>query len=220
MKRIAVYFSGRCNGYEHCYDKLKSLFFDNYDIDFFWSIDEDDETLYYKEMTDLFKPKATNYEKVDQKIINVPLSSLETRQRNTLSMFYHNYYCSMMIYKYIEKTGNKYDAVVRFRPEIDSNSKFAIDNDLMQNTVYIPHGYNYRGVSDRIAYGTVESMLVYSSLYLNITNYVFAKQAIFNPEYLLMFHINENNMNLMRFPYSYKLHAERHKVKSKCVEKQ
>lgn len=218
--KLAVFFSGRCEGYEHTLQKLQEHFFKKYDIDFFWSIDADEETEYYASLKDILKPIETCYRKVDKKIIDVPLSSQETRQRNTMSMFFHNFYCSQMIMNHTQKTGKSYHAIVRFRLEIESDSDFIIEDDLMENTVYIPHGYNYRGVSDRIAYGTVNSMLVYCSLYMNIPNYIFCKQAIFNPEYLLMFHINENNMSMIRFPYIYKLHPARHKVVSKNIEKQ
>lgn len=220
MKKIAVYFSGRCHGYELCLEKLSRHFYGKYDVDFFWSIDEESETPYYAEFRRLLKPKGVYYEKVDKKIIDVPISSLETRQRNTLSMFFHNYHCGQMIMKYIEATGQQYHAVVRFRAEIDSDTDLVIDEKLLEHTVYIPHGYNYRGISDRIAYGTLSSMIVYSSLYVNIPNYVFAKQAIFNPEYLLMFHLNENNMSVIRFPYHFTLHPGRHKVRASLVESQ
>lgn len=220
MKKVAVYFSGRCHGYEHCTERLAERFYNRYDVDFFWSIDEEQETPYYAEFRKLLKPKGVYYEKVDKKIIDVPISSMETRQRNTLSMFFHNYHCGQMIMKYAEASGQRYDAVVRFRAEIDSDADFVIEDSLLEHAVYIPHGYNYRGVSDRIAYGTPESMMVYSSLYVNIPNYVFSKQAIFNPEYLLMFHLNENNMSIVRFPYRFSLHPGRHKVRASLAESQ
>lgn len=213
MKRkIAVYFSGRCNGYERCVESLKLRFYDKYDCDFFWSIDEESETPYYARFKSLLRPKAVNYEKLEKTIVDVPLASEETRRQNSISMFYHNYVCTQMIAKHAEQNEAKYDAVVKFRAEIDSESEFDIPDSLIENTVYVPHGYNYRGVGDRIAYGTFNSMLVYGSLYLHIHNYVFVKQAIMNPEYLLMFHINENNMNLFRFPYTYRLHPDRHRL--------
>ena len=211
--KIACFFSGRCNGYEQCLSKLYDKFYSRYDIDFFWSIDEIEETPYYAQLKTLLNPKGIFYQKVDKKIIDVPLSSQETRQRNTLSMFFHNFHCLKMIKQYIENTNVTYHAIVRFRAEIDSDDFFTIPEQLLENTIYIPYGYNYRGVSDRIAYGTLISMEKYCELYTMIPNYVFARHAIFNPEYLLMFHINENNMNLIRFPYTYKLHPSRHKVK-------
>lgn len=220
MKHIAVYFSGRCDGYQYCIKDLKQKFFDNYKIDFFWSIDEEKETPYYEKLKHLLNPIATDYKKVDKKIIDIPISSQETRQRNTLSMFYHNHNCTNMILEHAHKNNISYHCIVRFRIEVVSENDFTIADNLLENTVYIPHGYNYRGVSDRIAYGTVNSMIVYGNLYLHIPNYVFARHAIFNPEYLLMFHINENNMNLIRFPYTFKLHPSRHKIESKHIENQ
>jgi hypothetical protein len=219
-KKIAVYFSGRCDGYEHCIDKLQEKFYSKYDIDFFWSIDEEEETPYYAELRNLLKPVNVNYKCVDVKVINVPLASSETRQRNTMSMFYHNFYSTQMIIDHSDANNINYHAVVRFRAEIDSDDEFIIEDKLLENTVYIPHGYNYRGVSDRIAYGTLESMSIYGTLYFEIVKYVYARQALFNPEYLVMFHINKNNMSMIRFQYNYKLHHLRHKIKSDVVEKQ
>lgn len=211
IMHIAVYYSGRCDGYEFCLEKLYNKFYKKYKIDFYWSIDQDNETLYYKELRNKLNPIAVNYQKIDKQIIDVPLSSQETRNRNLLSMFYHNYKCTQMI----KNSNIAYDVVVKFRAEIDSDDEFDIPNNLINNTIYIPNGYNYRGVCDRIAFGTLESMLIYGELYLNIHNYVYVKQALFNPEYLLMFHINEKNMNLIRFTYNYALHPNRHLIKSK-----
>lgn len=220
MKKIAVYFSGRCNAYEYCLNNLKNTFYDNYDVDFFWSIDEEKETSYYSEFAKILKPKDTNYHIVDKKLVNVPISSQETRQRNTLSMFYHNYRCTQMIEEYMKKNNVDYYAIVRFRAEVETKDQFVIADNLIENTIYIPHGYNYRGISDRIAYGTFGSMKKYGELFMNIANYIFARHALFNPEYLLMFHINTNDMNLMRFKYDFILHPKRHKIKQSYQESQ
>jgi hypothetical protein len=219
-KKIAVYFSGRCNAYDLCLENLKNTFYNYYDIDFFWSIDEDEETPYYAKFKQIMKPKDTNYHRVDKKIVDVVISSLETRQRNTLSMFYHNYRCTQMIENYKTKNNINYYAIVRFRAEIISDNNFILQDNLLDNTIYIPNGYNYRGVSDRIAYGTFNSMKIYGELFIYIANYVFSRYAIYNPEYLVMFHINDKNMNLIRFPYDFKLHPLRHKVKQTLEETQ
>lgn len=210
-KKIAVYFSGRCTGYEKCLDKLKQKFFDKYDCDFYWSIDEEKETPYYVNLRELLKPKAVYFEKIDKKIVEVPMATQETLRRNSLCMFYHNLACTKLIAKHSERSNVRYHAIVRFRIEIDSENDFVIPDILIENTIYVPNGYNYRGVCDRVAYGTVRSMKYYGELYLQIHNYVYSQKAFFNPEYLLMFHINARNMNLIRFPYEYRLHPERKK---------
>jgi hypothetical protein len=209
MKKIAVYFAGRIFGYEHCIEKLRTHFYNKYDVDFYWSVDEDYEKDYCKVAASVFKPIATNYEKLDTKVLDMPhLSRVnDVKERNMLNMFYHIMKCTQLIEQQVDKS---YHAIVRFRTEIDSTDDFCIEDVLLDNTVYIPHGFNYRGINDRIAFGNYQSMIIYGYLYNHIPTYVYTKFALYNPEYLVMFHIMENNMNIIRTPYNFKHHQLRH----------
>lgn len=209
MHKIAVYFSGRIRGYEHTLDKLKAKFFDKYDCDFFMSIDLEKPDKYHENIHDILKPIATNYDKYDRPFSKLPTSPCECRQRNTLSMFYHNFYSQKIILDHIRSNNIKYHAIVKFRLDISSEDDFYIPDQLLPNTVYIPNGSNYRGINDQICFGDVRSMIVYGTVYMHIPNYIYVKKAFLSSEYLLNFHLNENNMNILRFPYSYELHKDR-----------
>ena len=211
--KIAVYFSGRVDGYEHTLDKLEKHFFSKYDCDFYWSLDHEQETEYHATLRQILHPKGVNFQVLDQKFIDVPLASTETFQRNSLSMFFHNMHCTNMIEEYCRLTNTVYDCIVRFRIDIDSDEDFVIPDVIMANTIYIPSGFNYRGICDRIAFGDYKSMMIYSNVYIHIHNYVYVRKAILNPEYLVMFHINENNMNVIRVNYRFRLHPFRLKVR-------
>jgi hypothetical protein len=210
MNKIAVYFSGRITGYEHTIEKMKINFFDNYDCDFFWSIDKEKSDEYHDRLAEILKPKGTYYEKYDRQFSELPLSPCESRQRNTMSMFYHNFYAQKLILDYIKSSSEKYHAIVKFRIDIDSNDSFIIQEQLMPNTLYIPNGSSFRGMNDQIAYGTLASMIIYGTVYMNIPTYIYVKKCFLNSEYLLNFHINENNVNIFRFPYNYELHNARY----------
>jgi hypothetical protein len=210
MHKIAVYFSGRIRGYEHTIDKLKTYFFNKYDCDFFWSVDLEKSDEYHEKLKEILKPKATYYEKYDRLFSELPVTPCECRQHSTLSMFYHNYYCQKLILDYIKATGQQYHAIVKFRIDIDSISDFIIPDVILQNTVYIPNGNSYRGICDQIAFGSVSTMIIYGTVYVHIPTYIYSKKAFLSSEYLLNFHINENNVNIFRFPYEYELHNSRY----------
>lgn len=208
--KLAVYFSGRVRGYEHTIDNLKKYFFDKYDIDFFWSVDIQEPDEYHKTLHELLKPKGTYYERYDRLFNELPVSPCECRQRSTLSMFYHNYYCQKLILDYIKASNVEYHAIVKFRIDISSTDVFSMPEYIIPNTVYIPNGNSFRGINDQIAFGSVSTMVVYGTVYPNIPSYIYSKKAFLSSEYLLNFHLNENNVNIFRFPYKYELHNARY----------
>lgn len=208
--KIAVFFSGRVRGYEKTIDKLQESFFSKYDCDFFASIDQEDTDEYHKEFQKRLKPVGCYFEKYDRPFSELPVAPSECRQRNSLAMFYHNFYAMKMVIEHIKSTKKNYHVVVKFRLDIDSSDTFEIPDYVMENTVYIPRGNNFRGICDMVGYGDVKTMIVYGTLYMHIPNYIYAKKCFFSPEYLLNFHINENNMNVIRFSYRYVLSSSRH----------
>jgi hypothetical protein len=219
--KIAIYFSGRITGYKDCINNLKIKFFNLYECDFFMSLDIEEEDNEIKEfISELYKFTKTikvHCEKYTKFLKNIPFKSDETRERNSLSMFYHNYKATDMILSYIKDTDIIYDAIVKFRIEVDSNDPFVINHNIQHNTVYIPYGYCYRGINDQIAYGNIQTMTKYASVYHYIQNYVYIRKVIFNPELLLMYHLNDNNMNIIRFPYNYILNKSRHIQSSSSI---
>lgn len=204
MHKIAVYLSGRVRGYENTIEKIKEKFFNNYDVDIFVSIDNEKDA-YHQHFEDTVKPVGSFYEKYDRMFSQLPVAPAECKHRNSLAMFYHNSYAMKLIMDNIRNNNVHYHAVVKFRVDIESEDSFIIPDNIIKNGIYIPNGNNYRGICDQIAFGDVQSMLIYSTLFMHVHNYIYAKKAFFSPEYLLNFHINENNMNIIRFPYNFNL---------------
>lgn len=208
--KIAVLFTGRITGWKECLETLKTRFIDLYDdVDIFLSLDMKEANDDINEFKKHFNVVSEYYETYNKCLKEPPpFRSEETKERNTLSMFYHN---MMAMNKVLDKmkSGKVYDVIVKFRGDISSTKSFIIPYHIIPNTLYIPNGYNFRGINDQIAFGSVLAMTIYCGIYHHIPKYVYKEQAIFNPEFLLMFHINLHNLNIMRFPYNYNLHPSR-----------
>ena len=209
--KIAVILSGRINKWSDCIDVLKKNFMNIYDTDVFLSLDLESETQDIRDFKAQFNVVNSYYEKYTKYLKDIPFKSEETSERKSLSMFYHNFKAMEMILEHIKTTNTIYDVVVKFRADILSEDLFLIQFNVMPNTYYFPHGWCYRGINDQIAYGDIQSMTYYCSLYHYIIKYVYVDKQIFNPEFLLMYHINLVNANIIRFPYKYKLHPDRMK---------
>jgi hypothetical protein len=207
--KIAVFFSGRITAWDKCIDTIKKQFTDLYDTDVFLSLDLDEENNDVIEMKKHFNVISCYYEKYNKYLKDIPYKSEETNERKSLSMFYHNFRAMNLILDHVKNTNTHYHAIVKFRADINSKDTFIIQHNLLPNTFYIPNGWSYRGINDQIAYGDISSMTFYCSLYNYILKYVYIEKTIFNPEFLLIFHMNVNNKNIMRFEYSYTLNPNR-----------
>lgn len=209
--KIAVILSGRITGWQECRSTLKDKFMSLYDTDVFISLDAHGINQDVYEFKKEFNVVAEYYESYNKTLKEPPqFRSEETSERKTLSMFYHNFMGMNLVIDHMKKNpGLKYDVVVKFRADVSSEDVFIIPHHIMTNTLYFPNGSNYRGINDQIAFGNMFSMTLYCSLYNHIPKYLYVEKAIFNPEFLLMFHTNFNNMNIMRFPYKYMLHPAR-----------
>lgn len=208
--KIAVLFTGRITGWDKCLQTLKDKFIGLYEqVDVFLSLDMKEPTEEVEEFKKHFNIVSEYYEAYNKCLKDPPpFRSEETRERNTLSMFYHNMMAMNLVLDQMKK-GKTYDVVVKFRADISCDNSFIIPYHIIPNTLYIPNGFNFRGINDQIAFGNLFAMTIYCSIYHHIPKYVYKEQAIFNPEFLLMFHLNLHNLNIMRFPYNYMLHPSR-----------
>lgn len=208
--KIAVFFSGRITGWQLCREALWHKFMKLYDVDIFISLDMNKPNKDVADFKNEFNVVGEYYELYNKTLKkNPPFRSEETTERTTLAMFYHNFMAMNLIIDHMKKTGMTYDVVVKFRADVSSNDLFIIPQHIMSNTLYIPNGSNFRGINDQIAFGPMLPMTIYCSLYNHVPKYIYVEQAIFNPEFLLMFHINHNNINIMRFEYRYTRHPAR-----------
>jgi hypothetical protein len=205
---VAVFFSGRIKDYElelkHLIELKKK-----YNATFFVSVNESLELDYMKSFFKTFDVGD------DQKNIestptpsNLILLYCENYPKanysNVFSMYYHNYKCYDLINKYQIKNSIIFDVIVKYRVDIHSNDTISLIKP-NYNTIYIPEGYDYEGLNDQIAYGDNESMKLYCSVLLILSN-LCMKKINFHPESLLDGGVKSVDLKIIRIPYKYVLH--------------
>jgi hypothetical protein len=138
----------------------------------------------------------------------------ETNVYNTVSMFFH----VQRAYEMLFTSGYRYDVVLRFRPDIVSNCLPDIQATLPltnHSVVHVPAGYDYCGINDQVAWGSVQAMGRYSYVYSAIVKDWYENQklrCVFNPEVLLLTYGQEIQGIEWSRPvgYQYSLHPQRH----------
>lgn len=218
--RIAMYFSGRINTYEQQLEYLTKLI-DKYDIDCFVSINgQCDE--YHNTFSVRTHACVTSYEPHEERFVQSwynkfrkPDFYTDHHTYKLSSATYNNYVCIQLIDKFQTKYGFQYDVVIKFRADISTNEMLEIPDDIYQSTVYIPQEGDWNidphpGINDQFAYGSFHTMYTYSTVYPNIEQYCDIETCAYHPETLLMYHLNRNNVKIIRFPFDYGLHCNRH----------
>lgn len=134
-----------------------------------------------------------------------------TKFYNVCSMYFHRKKCLELIESHQLENGFLYDIIVSYRADVISEYLYPIflDNVFYPDVVYIPAGYDYRGINDQIAHGAINAMRVYLNVYDKIPYYCLNDGCIFNPEVILAHHLAVNKINPRRFEFPYALHSKR-----------
>jgi hypothetical protein len=203
IPNIAIFFSGRIKSFHHkknTFTKEKEL----YKPIYFMSLNQKEEDDISKDFKNLFgiTDDRINYEetKTPKEIFNLKKRN-ETSYENCYSQFYHNYSCFKLIEKYQNNNNVKFDVIVKYRSDIDTDEILPIDIPKI-NTIYLPEGEDFLGLNDKIAYGNYDTMKIYCDLVNNIIKMCTTQDTIYNPEILVKKHISNNNLNISRFKYN------------------
>jgi HAD superfamily hydrolase (TIGR01509 family) len=210
--RVALYISGRVRGYESQLARLLA-FQEAHNIDVFCSINAelDDYHTAFLEALRVKRFHAQPYRFEDEKWAQTPCPY--GNAYNMSSMFFNNMKAFEMIEAYQRERGFVYDVVIKFRADVVSSDLMWIDPDLAPGTLYIPEGCDYDStgmgaINDQLAYGDVQAMRVYSSVYAPMGEYL-EHGVPFHPETLLHLHLKVHGANVRRFPFDYHLHNDR-----------
>jgi hypothetical protein len=200
--RVAVVFSGRATCYEESYEWFTKLS-GKYAVDFYCSISTElDE--YYKGLLDLYKIKKYTFGDMqaqrEYQSINI---------RNRISMFYNLKLGVDMI------PLHHYDVVLYARTDLvytgELDLAMAVRNN-NTNVVFIPEGWDWHGVNDKMAFGTPTAMFKYSRVYDNIDSYLHSCYipGDIHPETTLKFHLDIVGLEIQRFELGHELNPNRH----------
>lgn len=221
--RLALYFSGRIKTYEDQLTSLKS-FQEYYDIDFFCSINGVKDEQHDRFLDDMsiidsfFEEHSHIYDKTwAQRFWRLPTQNDRDAYKLSSSL-YNNKKAIELVEKHQEEYQFKYDIVIKYRSDIISSTILPIIavNFIESNSIYIPNGYDWdfydqQGINDHIAYGSFESMKIYSNVFDNVELYCgdIHKHG-YHPESLLLYHLQQYKLSIHRFQYEYGHNTNRH----------
>lgn len=181
-----------CDVFIHTWDKLGcNLYFES-DKCNAYTID------YINDIIKLYKPIYINIENNDNFKNNLSgLKAYDHRHpQSVYSMFYGIQQSNLYKSEFELLNNFTYDIVIRARTDLQFINKLNIDDNYYIN---IPHTGNFGGINDQFAYSNSYNMNKYSDLYNNIQYYSKINKCI-NPENLLLYHLNVNNV-----PYKHKV---------------
>ena len=220
MKRnnLAVMFVGRIKGYKEIEDQLQYIK-DTYNATFFVSLNKQTSSPY---ITSFCNKYSIGPDQIILKQSKSPewIRSFDVayevkggKESETVNHMYssmHNLHTAFdLILPFQEKHNIKFDCILYYRADINAETPIQINMPLT-NTIYIPEGYDWHGVNNQVSYGDYDSMSKYVMLDNNLQKLCGGRKVIFHPETLLKRHLEDENMQIVRFPFKYKLLASRH----------
>ena len=212
--KIALCFSGFIRDIDKTKDFWNSLI-EKYDIDLygsFWDDESGDDTIQNLKKIYNFKElefeKYSNFKKSTLDVITpyiTPPSNLlsslvdYSKKFHTLSMWYKIWKANMIS----KSLDIEYDIVIRGRTDTTMNQNLKIELNKYLN---IPSGKvrtdnwpNSDGLCDIFAYGEPKLMDYYSSIYLNLLEYVNQGHYMIPPENLLRVHMSKVDIDIRFF---------------------
>jgi len=210
INKIAIYFSGRIKSYQNNIDNLINIK-NKYNPVFFISINENEESEDIKKFCGIFNitDKQKYFEKLNEPtFLHKYPKRDEVVYYNTYSMWYHNNKAYELIEQYSKDNNIQFNIVLKYRADIKVPKLIEFENPL-DNTIYIPEGNDWvDGLNNDMAYGNMDVMKKFSSLVNSIED-ICKKGVIFHPETIFKTYINDLNIIIKRFPYSYEFDANR-----------
>jgi hypothetical protein len=213
--KIAVYFSGRITAYEHAIEHMLKMKNEN-NITFFCSLNLEKISDYEQKLLDLLEVTEQQYcIQPTQSLPNwvkecLPSSDKVCIPENVYSHFFHNQQCWNLIQTFQEKNNILFNVVCKYRADICCSKPFSFSfSSIEERIVYIPEGNDHTGLNDQIAYGNMEVMKMYSTLFERLESICSTRQCIFHPETLVEFNMKSNNISVHRFDFAYTLDNRR-----------
>ena len=217
--RVAILYCGRIKGYTNVEQVLLNLQ-RKYNATVFCSLNKKTKSDYIKTFCEKFgisderlnlEPTKTQ-EHIYAGITLCDLNMTLFDKERTYSQYFHKYRCFRLLEAYQQKYGIKFNCVILFRADVNSQEEFVIKRP-EEETLYIPEGKDYYGLNDQIAYGNYESMKKYCDG-VNSVKTVCDQLGLLNFPYsinenIMKRHVENTRCRIQRFPYSYELHPSK-----------
>lgn len=220
-KKAAICLSGGVKNGEKCIESIQKLSC-NFDLKIFihtWKIDNlhdfcanhswsgvsEDSKI---DITDILKTlnvetlKLERFESLSDTFLRIYEShefiKTDSKPTGPLSMYYSIFQSNRLLINYCQTTRENFDVVIRMRFDSDiKNPEVLTDQNVEQKKIYIPDGSDWNGINDQFAYGSLESMDVYGSLFSNLGH---LKKTPYYPEALLRNYLALTGLSVQRTP--------------------
>ena len=205
--KIAVCIGGYLRDYDTKLAQFRANVIRDHDCDFFvhsWDtvrdFNGDARPANIADILQVINPAAYEFETfADQELNILREASYYTRHYewdrppNLVSMLRKIYLCDLLRRKHEQQLGFKYDVVIRTRTDLTFHSPIMIENfDL--SVLHTPVEVSYDIISDVFSFANSDVMTRYSDLYINLKNLYDTTKVMFNPHYVMLEYLQQNNI--------------------------
>jgi len=202
--KLAMLIAGRIFNFKDNYANIMEKIVQGHEVDFFFS--HSPELLEDVEACKaLYKPITFNDEPFQTKQINPKFR--DEREVNFKKMIFNRQRVFHDFKDYVTRTQTSYDIVINYRMDCYSQDKINYDlvTELHLPTIYIPEGHNHSriGTCDQLAFGNMDVMEKYMSIYDNIDRYLGVNGCRLHGEETVYSCLFVNKIKPVRFPHNF-----------------
>jgi hypothetical protein len=206
---IAVLIYGRLNKCVEHYDNIMNSIGNEHTIDFFLSSDNSNKDL-LDNFINLYNPVSYINDEINYSCYDLekyPGKRGETKINNMICHFINKQRVYTLLENYVEKENINYDIILTIRVDLVFYEKFIFNNEIEENTIYIPRGYDHidKAINDQIAYGNILVMKKYMNIIQNIIHILDMGNSIPHPESLNLANIIFNDLKICRYDLKYEI---------------
>jgi len=201
--KFALLFAGRVGLSHKTYENIMQNVIGTNTCDVFLSHDPTlNESM--DRFIELYKPVSINNDPIptDYFMTTIPENNDTLSTNRQIQCHFYN---KKRVLRVMQEHGKEYDVVILYRSDLVTDtpidfSKFVYDD----KTIFIPNGYDYLGINDQIAFGSMKAMEVYLSLYNSMKTY-YIQGIRFIGEPMVKKHIDVNLLSVIRFNFDYSI---------------
>ena len=202
--KLAILLTGRITNkpkyYENMIENLAQGRHE--DVDFYICYQKNSNPEYIEYVKKKYNPIKIkeNDEEFDHSLVNKDYATITPVDRpyNAMSSFRSRKLAMDML----KETSKKYDAIIWTRMDILFHSSVPYDlvlPKINQNILCFPDGKDFHGINDELVIGNEKTMEIYASVFDRAEDYLKTEKSKFNPEQLVLTHLNENKMEYYKF---------------------
>jgi len=206
---IAILFTGRIIDDPQQYNNFCEFFLTplkDHHVDIFVSHSKGYTPERIQSFTRLYNPKCIT--KSSEKYIDTNRFSLhpEARRHNLMCMFLSRQNVLQLLDDYVQKSHIKYDLVISSRTDLWFKTPIPFQQFIGRDgrDIHVPEGSNWGGLNDQCAFGNLEEMRIYLSLYNEIVP-LLESGVDLHPESLLKAYLDRKQITVRRFSTVYEI---------------